>query len=114
MKFNEVQKYVTNIRYIFSIEPLIVSESIFQEQSKDIQEAILEAGKEATEQSYQFLLESEDRIRKDLVAKGMVITEPADGEKEWMNKVTEKVWPKFYSSIGGKEKLDDTLKSLGR
>ena len=44
----------------------------------------------------------------------MVITEPADGEKEWMNKVTEKVWPKFYSSIGGKEKLDDTLKSLGR
>ncbi|PKF81569.1 C4-dicarboxylate ABC transporter substrate-binding protein [Vibrio sp. vnigr-6D03] len=114
MKFNEVQKYVTNIRYIFSIEPLIVSESIFQEQSKDIQEAILAAGKEATEHSYQFLLESEDRIRKDLVAKGMVITEPADGEKEWMNKVTEKVWPKFYSSIGGKEKLDDTLKSLGR
>ncbi len=33
MKFNEVQKYVTNIRYIFSLEPLIISESIFQQQS---------------------------------------------------------------------------------
>ncbi|KJY78665.1 C4-dicarboxylate ABC transporter substrate-binding protein [Vibrio nigripulchritudo] len=114
MKFNEVQKYITNIRYIFSIEPLIVSESIFQEQSKEVQEAILAAGKEATEHSYQFLLESEDKIRKDLVAKGMVITEPANNEKEWIDQVTQKVWPKFYSSIGGKQKLDDTLKSLGR
>ncbi|WP_407701143.1 TRAP transporter substrate-binding protein [Vibrio nigripulchritudo] len=114
MKFNEVQKYITNIRYIFSIEPLIVSESIFQEQPKEVQEAILTAGKEATEHSYQFLLESEDKIRKDLVAKGMVITEPANNEKEWIEQVTQKVWPKFYSSIGGKQKLDDTLKSLGR
>ena len=30
MKFYEVQKYVTNIRYIFSIEPLIISEQVFQ------------------------------------------------------------------------------------
>ncbi|CZF81678.1 2,3-diketo-L-gulonate-binding periplasmic protein YiaO precursor [Grimontia celer] len=114
MKFNEVQKYVTNIRYIFSMEPLIISESIFQEQSPEMQKAILEAGQEATVHSFDFLQNTEDRIKKELAAKGMEISEPADNEKAWIESVTTVVWPKFYSSIGGKEKLDNALKQLGR
>ncbi|MBR0565442.1 TRAP transporter substrate-binding protein [Azoarcus sp. L1K30] len=114
MKFNEVQKYITNIRYIFSLEPLIVSESVFQEQKPDVQKAILEAGREATEHSFKYLLETEDKIRKDLVAKGMQISDAANGEKEFIDKATTTVWPKFYASIGGKDKLDKVLKSLGR
>ncbi|PML81204.1 TRAP transporter substrate-binding protein [Enterovibrio norvegicus] len=114
MKFNEVQKYVTNIRYIFSLEPLIVSEAVFQEQSPEIQKAILAAGQAATEHSYEFLLATEDRIKKDLAAKGMEITEPANNEKEWIDSITTVVWPKFYESIGGKEKLDNALNLLGR
>ncbi|MGY0398398.1 MAG: TRAP transporter substrate-binding protein [Ostreibacterium sp.] len=114
MKFNEVQKYITNIHYVFSLEPLIISESIFEKQPKELQKAILEAGKEATDYSYDYLIKTEKRIRKDLISKGMEITEPANGEKEWIKKVTEKVWPKFYDTIGGKEKLDNALKLLGR
>jgi TRAP-type C4-dicarboxylate transport system substrate-binding protein len=60
------------------------------------------------------LLKTEDRIRKELVAKGMEISDPADGEKEWIAKATTAVWPKFYKSIGGKEKLDRVAKVLGR
>ncbi|MGB5776592.1 MAG: TRAP transporter substrate-binding protein, partial [Sedimenticolaceae bacterium] len=48
MKFYEVQKYITNIRYIFSLEPLIISEAVFQDQKPEVQKAILEAGQEAT------------------------------------------------------------------
>ncbi|MGB0893537.1 MAG: TRAP transporter substrate-binding protein [Parashewanella sp.] len=114
MKFNEVQKYVTNIRYIFSIEPLIMSEAVFQDQKPAMQKAILEAGKEATEHSYKFLLASEERIKKSLVKKGMVIHTPAEAEKEWIATAKEKVWPKFYDSIGGKVKLDEALATLGR
>jgi tripartite ATP-independent transporter DctP family solute receptor len=114
MKFYEVQKYVTNIRYIFSLEPLIVSESVFQSQKPEIQQAILEAGKEATLHSEQFLRETEDRIKVDLQSKGMEISDPADGEKEWIEKATTKVWPQHYDSIGGKDKLDAVLKMLGR
>ena len=51
---------------------------------------------------------------KELTAKGMQITDPADGEKEWISKATTTVWPKFYDSIGGKDKLDKILKTLGR
>lgn len=114
MKFNEVQKYITNVRYLFSLEPLIVSEQVFQSQDPDVQQAILEAGREATEHSFKYLLETEEKIRAELTAKGMEISDPADGEKEWIEKATTAVWPKFYKSIGGKDKLDAALKALGR
>ena len=101
MKFYEVQKYVTEIRYIFSIEPIIVSEAIFQEQSPEVQEAILEAGKAATLHSAEHLRKSEAAIKEDLIAKGMQIDAPADGEKAWIEAATTTVWPKFYDSHRG-------------
>lgn len=113
MKFYEVQKYVTNIRYIFSLEPMVVSEQVFKAQKPDVQKAILDAGQEATEESYRYLLASEEKIRKDLAARGMEIVDPADGEKAWIEKA-KTVWPKFYKSIGGKDKLDRALRELGR
>ncbi|PID46112.1 MAG: C4-dicarboxylate ABC transporter substrate-binding protein [Proteobacteria bacterium] len=114
MKFDEVQKYVTNLRYLFSLEPLIISESVFQSQSKDVQKAILEAGKEATAYSEQFLKDTEDKIKKELQKKGMKISDPADDEKAWIEKATTAVWPAYYESVGGKEKVDSILKLLGR
>jgi len=112
MKFNEVQKYVTNLRYIFSLEPLIMSESVFQDQTPTMQKHILAAGQEATQHSYEYLLETEDSIKKELAKKGMVITDPANGEQEWIAKVQDTVWPKFYASIGGKNKIDKALTLL--
>lgn len=114
MKFNEVQKYITPIRYLFSLEPLIVSEQVFQSQSPEVQKAILEAGQVATEHSFKYLQDTEDRIKKELVAAGMEITEPADGEKAWIEAAQTKVWPQFYDAVGGKEKLDAVLASLKR
>ena len=114
MKFYEIQKYITPIRYIFSLEPLIVSEDLFQSQSKEMQELLIKAGREATLHSAEFLKASEARIKKDLQERGMTIVEPANGEKEWIEKATTAVWPKYYDSIGGKDKLDKILKSLGR
>ncbi len=114
MKFYEVQKYVTTIRYIFSLEPLVISESLFQSMKPELQTAVLEAGQEATLFSEQYLKDSEAAIIADLTAKGMVITAPADDEKEWIEKATSSVWPKYYDSIGGKDKLDHVLNVLGR
>lgn len=114
MKFYEVQKYVTNLRYIFSLEPLVISEAVFQDQKPDIQKAILEAGHEATLFSEQYLKDTEDKIKQDLQAKGMEISDPANGEKEWIEKATTAVWPKYYDSIGGKAKLDKVLQILNR
>nr|WP_067296745.1 TRAP transporter substrate-binding protein [Marinobacterium profundum] len=114
MNFHEVQQYITNLRYLFSIEPLIVSESVFQDQDAATQQAMLEAGKAATQFSAEFLVESEERIKQGLVIKGMQITEPADGEKAWIEKATQEVWPKYYDSVGGKGKVNAALRALGR
>lgn len=115
MQFFEVQKYITPIRYLFSLEPLIISEQLFQEQSPEMQKILLDAGLEATLHSQKFLAESEEAIIKRLVEeKGMIITPPADDEKDWIEKATKAVWPKYYESIGGKDKLEILLKTLGR
>ncbi len=114
MKFYEVQKYITNIRYLFLLEPIIVSESVFQDLKEEDQKAILEAGQAATEFSAQYLKDTEAALKKDLMDRGMQIDDPANDEKEWIEAATKTVWPKFYDSIGGKDKLNGVLKSLGR
>lgn len=114
MKFYEVQKYVTEIRYIFSIEPLIVSEQVFQGLSEADQNMILEAGKAATQASAQFLRDKEAEIKELLVEKGMEISVPENNEQEFIDLATAAVWPKFYESIGGVEKLNEVLAAIGR
>lgn len=114
MKFDEVQKYITNIRYLFSIEPLVVSESVFQGMSADDQAAVLAAGKAATEHSAQFLRDQEETIKTELVSRGMEISDPENDEAEFIQLATEAVWPQFYDSIGGVEKLNEVLTALGR
>lgn len=114
MKFDEVQKYVTNIRYIFSIEPLIVSEQLFQSLSPEEQQQVLDAGKEATSASAAFLRAEEAKIKDELTKRGMEISDPADGEKEFIDRATSQVWPKFMDQIGGKEELNKVLAELGR
>ena len=114
MKFYEVQKYVTNIRYLFSLEPLIISEAFFQRQSKQTREILLRAGKEASEHCRQFIIAKEGDIKKELVKLGMQILDPADNEKEFIERATKTVWPKFYKSVGGKAKIEEALSVLGR
>lgn len=114
MKFYEVQKYITNLRYIFSIEPLIVSEQTFQSLSPEDQAAVLAAGEAATAASSAFLKEQEAKVREELIAKGMEITDPADGEKEFMDLAIAAVWPRFYDSVGGKDQVNAALAALGR
>ncbi|SIS54977.1 TRAP transporter substrate-binding protein [Paracoccus saliphilus] len=114
MKFDEVQKYVTNLRYIFSIEPLIVSEALFEGLSEEEQQQVLAAGEAATQASAEFLRSEEAKIREELVSRGMEITDPANDEKEFMDLATSTVWPKFYDQIGGKEVLNEVLTALDR
>lgn len=114
MKFDEVQKYITPIRYLFSLEPLVVSEQVFQAQTPEVQQWILEAGQAATDHSYQYIQDTEERIKQELQDAGMEIVEPANDEKEWIEAATTQVWPQFYDAVGGKERLDSILATLNR
>ena len=114
MKFYEVQKYITKIRYVFLLEPLVISEQLFQRQSPEVQQILIRAGKEAQEFCRQFLILFEDKIENELAGKGLKIMAPANDEKEWIEKATKEVWPKYYESVGGKEKVDAALQAINR
>ncbi len=114
MKFYEVQKYITEIRYLFLLEPIVISEGVFQELDPDVQKAILEAGQAATEYSAQYLADTEAALKADLEARGIEIVHPANDEKEWIEAATTQVWPQFYESVGGVDKVNAILESLGR
>lgn len=114
MKFGEIQKYLTETHYLFQLEPVIMSESLFQSQSAEVKKEILEAGKAAELYSYNYLIEKEDQIKQDLIdTYGMKISKLTD-EDNWSKKLQEVVWPKYYSEVGGKERVNELLKVLGR
>ena len=114
MKFGEVQKYLTDLHYLFLLEPLIISEDLFKKQKPEIQQAILAAGEEATAYSLTWLQEKEADIKKALVADYDMQIDSLEDEDQWAAKAQEAVWPKFYKQIGGKEKVNELLKALGR
>lgn len=114
MKFDEVQDHVTNLRYLFSIEPLVISETLYQDLSPEDQQAVLDSGQAATEFSAEYLRAQEEQIKTVLAERGMQIADPADGEQEFIDLATAAVWPKFYDSIGGVEKLNAALAAIGR
>lgn len=114
MKFGEIQKYLTETHYIFGLEPLIISESVFQDQSADMQKAILAAGKEATEYSLSWIKEKEGSIKEELVAKYAIEISQLKDEAEWVKKAQATVWPEFYEQVGGKDKINELLTLLDR
>jgi TRAP-type C4-dicarboxylate transport system component len=109
-----VQKYITPIHYLFSLEPLIVSEAVFRKQPPEVQQALLDAGREATAHSFRYLQETEHKVRDQLQARGMQIVQPADGERKWIELAQNQVWPKFYDAVGGRERVEATQRALGR
>ncbi|NNG00866.1 MAG: TRAP transporter substrate-binding protein [Desulfobacteraceae bacterium] len=113
MKFYEVQKYVTNVHYLFSLQPLVIGEKTFQKMSPDMQAMLTRAGLEAQQYELLFQMQEADKAKQNLVKNGMEVLDLED-EDVWIDKATTAVWPDFYDSIGGKDKLDDVLKELGR
>lgn len=112
VKLDEVQKYISNIHYNFLLEPMIMSEEIFQNQDKKTQKIILDAGRAATLHSAQFLRDREAKAKATLLAKGMEWTEV--DETQWIAKAKDSVWPKYFDSVGGKDKVNNVLRALNR
>ena len=104
-KFFEVQKYITNIHYILWTGPILASETWYKKQSPEIRAIIDKAAQEAAEHEWKYVEEKEGDALKECLSKGMKISEPADNEKEWIEKARS-VWPQFYDSVGGKSIVD--------
>lgn len=110
-KFHEVQKYVTALHYQFSLQPMIVGEKYFQKLDDRMKEILVRAGLEAQQYCILFQLEESDKALKAMIDAGMEYSEIAD-EDTMIKLAKEKVWPKFYDQVGGKQAVMDVVAEL--
>ena len=68
-----MQKYITEIHYKLWIGPIVVNAAWFKKQPADVQKAILEGGRLATENNRKMIAEMETDLVKVLKDKGVEI-----------------------------------------
>jgi tripartite ATP-independent transporter DctP family solute receptor len=77
-KMNEVTKYFSITRHIYSVTPVMMSGRLFDSLSPEDQKTVVEAGKTACIKQRKFSADLEAKIIKDLAAQGMAVNEIAD------------------------------------
>jgi tripartite ATP-independent transporter DctP family solute receptor len=112
-KFNEVQKYVSEVHYTYQLQPMIMSRRVMSKLTPEQQELVRKAGRDAQEFCLAFQLVDSSRAKAELIASGTVITELED-EEEWKRLAVEQVWPKMIDFVGGQERVDAFLEAIGK
>lgn len=113
MKFKDAgQKYITEIHYLYNLQPLVISERIFRELSPEVQKILVDAGRHAQELSLQYQKECSEEAKQELYRDGIKITTLHD-EGPWRKAAREKVWPRVAESMGGRESINAYLKACG-
>lgn len=112
LKFYEVQNYTSECHYLFSLQPLIFGEKFFNSLSKEDQDMFTRAGLEAQQFSLLFSVSEAEKAKQNMIKNGVEYMEIED-EDQWIKIAMDKVWPKFYDSVGGKSAVDKVVKALG-
>lgn len=113
MKFKDAgQKYITEIHYLYNLQPLVISERVFKELSPEVQKILVDAGRHAQELSLQYQKECSEEAKQELLKDGIKITTLHD-EGPWRKVAREKVWPRVAEGIGGRESINTYLEACG-
>lgn len=112
-KFEEVQKYITEIHYKMWVGPIVVNADWFEALSPENKKIVLDAGKLATANNRKLIAEMEAELKADMRKKGVEIIEKPEDEDAWMQQAMS-VWPQFYDKVGDLSLLDAVMKTLGR
>lgn len=99
MKFNEVQKYVSDTNHFFDVTGFFANLEWFNKQPADIQEAIVKAARTATVYQRKRAVEDDAKNRAFLKQK-MQYTELTAAEREEFKKASAKTYDVFSKEIG--------------
>lgn len=112
-KFHEVQDYLTEVHYQYSLQPLIVGERSWKKYDQKTRDLLTRAGIEAQQYCIAFQILEAEKAKKGMIKAGVEVSVLED-EAVWKKLAIEKVWPEYYDFIGGKENVDLVLKALGK
>ncbi len=113
MKFHEVQKYITEVHYQYSLQPLIIGVKSWKKFDQKTRDLLTRAGIEAQQYCIAFQILEADKAKQGMIEAGMQVN-TLDDEEKWKKLAMDSVWPEYYDFIGGKENLDMVLKALGK
>ena len=112
-KFHEVQKYLTEVHYQYSLQPMIIGLKTFDKMDKELQNIVLQSALEAQMYGLLFQTLEADKAKVGLQNGGMEVSTLAD-EAEWKKIALETVWPKMYDAVGGKAVVDKVQAILNK
>lgn len=111
MKFYEIQDYLTEVHYMYSLQPLLIGNNTLKKLSEDERKIMTRAGLEAQQHALMFQVAEAGKAKENMISNGIEVFELEDEDK-WIEIAKQKVWPQFYDTIGGKESFDSVLEKL--
>lgn len=99
-KHHEVLKYAMTSAHNYSMHILMINKQYFDNLPKDVQDILLEAGKEALQYERQISFDLEQKAKQKFIDAGIKVHEMTPAELEEMKKLTRPVWDEFKDKIG--------------
>jgi TRAP-type transport system periplasmic protein len=106
-RFQEVQRYLSETRHVYTPSFPAVSMRKFQSYPEDVQQALVEEGRNLTPWVHELAAQMEDEVRDQLIADGMQFNE---ADREAFVAASQPVYDLFASEVpGGRELIDQVL-----
>jgi TRAP-type C4-dicarboxylate transport system substrate-binding protein len=106
LKYYEVQSYLSTTNLFTGFGMVIMNDRKFQSLKPAEQDAILKAGREAGEYSWNLTTQCD----KDGIARskkqGLTVVELTPAQRAPFFQIARGVWPEFEKRVGGKELID--------
>ena len=113
MKFQEVQKYLTETHYQYSFQPMVMGTKTMESLDDATKDILIRAGIEAQQYCLLFQVLEAEKAKKGMQDAGVEVSILKD-EDQWKAIIKEKVWPEYYDFVGGKEVIDTMMLHLGK
>ena len=112
-RFNEVQKYVTEVHYTYQLQPMILSQRAYKKMSPQLRKLVVDAGRDAQEYCLAFQLTEGVKARQRVIESGVLVSQLED-EEDWKRAAVSKVWPEMEAFVGGKDAINAFLSAIGK
>lgn len=97
MKFDEVAPYLSHIKYLITVELLLMGENFFKSLSPDLQSAVLQAGKESVPVERKVNEDAENKVVELLRSKNRAVVIP---DLEPFIKAVQPIYEQHGKAIG--------------
>ncbi len=97
MKFDEVAPYVSHIKYLITVELLLISENFFKSLPRDFQSALIQAGKDSVSVERKVNEDAENKIVEILTNKKKTVVIP---DLEPFIKAVSPIYEQYGKAIG--------------